>query len=83
LIINNGIIPLLMSATKERLMKQRLLQRTVLVLFMTVVVAFAIAGPPPPPPPPAPPAGIPIDGAVFLLLGAGLVYGARKLYKDQ
>jgi hypothetical protein len=63
-------------------MKQRFLQKTVLVLFMLVVGAFAYAGPPPPPPPPAPPAGVPIDGAVFLLLGGGLIYGARKLYKE-
>ncbi|HRG87402.1 MAG TPA: hypothetical protein PLW44_00165 [Chitinophagales bacterium] len=52
-----------------------------LVLMVVAVGVFA-QGPPPPPPPPAPPPGVPIDGGIFLLLGAGLVYGARKLYKE-
>ena len=78
-----GIIFLLPSATNERLMKQRLLRRTVLAALMTVVAVLAYSqGPPPPPPPPAPPSSVPIDGGVFLLLGAGLVYGSRKLYKE-
>ena len=66
-------------------MKQRFLQKTVLAVIMMVAVLFVYSqgGPPPPPPPPAPPTGVPIDGGVFLLLEAGLVYGARKLYKEQ
>jgi hypothetical protein len=52
-----------------------------LVLMVVAVGVFA-QGPPPPPPPPAPPPGVPIDGGIFLLMGAGLVYGARKLYKE-
>ncbi len=49
------------------------------VLLVLTVLVYA---PPPPPPPPASPDGVPIDGAVFLLIGAGLVYGGRKLYKE-
>ena len=62
-------------------MKRRFLQKTAITILMLVLAVFAYSVPPPPPPP-APPAGTPIDGAVFLLLGAGLVYGARKLYKE-
>ena len=51
-------------------------------MLLVACFAFSQGGPPPPPPPPPPPAGVPIDGAVFLLLGAGLVYGGRKLYKE-
>lgn len=63
-------------------MKQKFLQRVLLLVFMLVVVSFAYALPPPPPPPGGP-SGVPIDGGVFLLLGAGLFYGARKLYKEH
>jgi len=48
-------------------------------LLAVALVGYSV---PPPPPPPAPPAGVPIDGGFFLLLGAGLVYGARKLYRE-
>ncbi len=66
-------------------MKQKFLQKTVCTILMLIAVVFVYSqgGPPPPPPPPAPQAGVPIDGAVLLLLGTGLVYGARKLYKEQ
>lgn len=65
-------------------MKQGFLQKIACTLLMVVAfVVFAQAQLPPPPPPPAPQAGVPIDGAVLLLLGTGLVYGARKLYKEQ
>ncbi|MBP6731074.1 MAG: hypothetical protein KA149_03390 [Chitinophagales bacterium] len=62
-------------------MKQRFILRTVLATILLATTALLYA-PPPPPPPPAPPDGVPIDGAVFLLLGAGLIYGGRKLYKE-
>ena len=63
-------------------MKRRFLHKSVITILLLAISVFAYSVPPPPPPP-APPAGVPIDGAVFLLLGAGLVYGARKLYKEQ
>ena len=63
-------------------MRNKFLHRILLVSAMMVTTVLLHA-PPPPPPPPPPPAGVPIDGAVFLLLGAGLIYGARKLYKEQ
>ncbi|HLP19001.1 MAG TPA: hypothetical protein VK174_01795 [Chitinophagales bacterium] len=64
-------------------MKKRFTPRFLWTLILMVVAVGVFAqGPPPPPPPPAPPPGVPIDGGIFLLLGAGLVYGARKLYKE-
>ncbi len=67
----------------KRLMKKGLLLKSVFALVLMVVAVGVFAqGPPPPPPPPAPPPGVPIDGGIFLLMGAGLVYGARKLYKE-
>ena len=64
-------------------MKKNLLQKTIYTFLMLVIVAFAQAQLPPPPPPPGPQAGVPFDGAVLLLLGTGLIYGARKLYKEE
>ncbi len=50
-------------------------------MAFVAVAAFSYGAPPPPPPPPPPPGpGIPIDGASIALLGAGLAYGAKKLY---
>ncbi len=54
------------------------------VLLGLTFAAFSQGGPPPPPPPPPPPgSGVPIDGGVFLLLAAGLIYGSKKLYKGD
>lgn len=67
----------------KRLMRKSVLLKSVWALVLMVVAVGVFAqGPPPPPPPPAPPPGVPIDGGIFLLMGAGLVYGARKLYKE-
>lgn len=56
----------------------------VLAMLVISVVAFAQVGPPPaPPPPPPPPPGTPIDGGVVLLIAAGLIYGANKLYNNK
>ncbi|MFN8285145.1 MAG: hypothetical protein U0V74_00230 [Chitinophagales bacterium] len=66
-------------------MKKRHLQYLLLVaLVICAGAVFAQGGPPPPPPPPAPPPpNTPIDGGVFLMLAAGLAYGAKKLYSKD
>ena len=53
------------------------------VLLFTALASYAQLGPPPPPPPP-PPAddGAPLNGEVFLLIGAGLLY-ARGVFKNN
>ena len=53
-----------------------------LLAVLFTFVAFTVIAQPPPPPPPPPPPGppAPIDGGLALLIGAGLTYGAKKLY---
>ena len=54
--------------------------KLLLSLLLTVIATalFAQGGPgAPPPPPPA----APIDAGLFLLLGAGMLYGSYKMYK--
>ena len=34
-------------------------------------------------PPPPPPQDIPIDGGLLALLAAGLIYGAKEIYKYE
>jgi len=56
-----------------------------LVIFITLVFIMLpffmetiIAQPPPPKP-----KDIPLDGGLFSLLVAGLIYGGRKIYKEE
>lgn len=51
------------------------------VLISFVCVAQGSGNPPPPTPPP--PVGLPIDGGVLAVLGLGLLYGAKKLLKNN
>jgi len=46
----------------------------VLPLFMNTVLGQ---------PPPVDPKSIPIDGGLLSLLIAGLIYGGRKIYKEE
>lgn len=66
-------------------MRKRILQFAMFgVLLGVALAAFSQGGPPPPPPPlPPPGSGVPIDGGIFLLLAAGLIYGSKKLYKGE
>ncbi len=66
-------------------MKNKFLSITLTAVFLGLAfAAFSQGGPPPPPPPPPPPgSGVPIDGGIFMLLSAGLVYGAKKLYRSE
>jgi hypothetical protein len=48
------------------------------LLVLPVFIKDASAQPPPPPP-----QDIPIDGGLFVLIAAGVAYGARKLFKQQ
>lgn len=55
-------------------------------IFGASIASFALAPPPPPPPDEPgcwPPPCVPIDGGITLLIAAGAVYGARKLYLNQ
>ncbi|MFM2305593.1 MAG: hypothetical protein RLZZ367_262 [Bacteroidota bacterium] len=78
--MNNTFVDI--SYNKRLMRKSVLLKSAWALVLMVVAVGVFAQGPPPPPPPPAPPPGVPIDGGIFLLMGAGLVYGARKLYKE-
>ncbi len=49
----------------------------VIVFFWTTI---AFAEPIPPPPPTPPPPGLPIDGAVFVLIFISLIYGLYKIH---
>lgn len=62
-------------------MKNRVLKIFFIILFFMAFPFFienADAQPPPPPPEP-----IPLDGGLTLLIVAGAVYGAKKLYNQQ
>jgi hypothetical protein len=50
----------------------------VLFIIFPLFIQSAIGQPPPPPP-----QDIPIDGGLFFLLIAGLVYGGKKFYKKN
>ncbi len=69
-------------------MKKSFVQLLIIVSF-TFTSTFLLAqdAPPPPPPPPSDhgetgnaPAGAPIGGGLFILLGLGAAYGGKKLY---
>ncbi len=49
------------------------------ILFVFTNAVFLTQGPPPPAPPPPP--GLPIDGAVILVLVLGILYGVSKKTK--
>lgn len=54
---------------------------TIVLLILILFPLFyqsAIGQPPPPPP-----QDIPIDGGLFALLIAGVIYGGRKFYKNK
>lgn len=51
----------------------------ILLMFAPQLAEIALAAPPPPPPFQP----IPIDGGLGVLLAAGVLYGARKLYKNE
>lgn len=52
-----------------------------LIVAFTTTISFGQAVPPPIPPPPPPP-GLPIDGGIFWLFIAGILFGVKKLKKD-
>ena len=61
----------------------KLFSNKVLILvavFLSNTAAFAGPGNPPPPPTPPPP-GLPIDGAILLLVLVSLGYGLYKINK--
>ena len=49
--------------------------KTVLFMFLFVITDSVFAQGPPPPPPPV----TPIDGGLFALFAAGIIYGINKL----
>lgn len=51
-----------------------------LIVAFTTTISFGQAVPPPIPPPPPP--GLPIDGGIFWLFIAGILFGVKKLKKD-
>ena len=58
------------------------MKRTLIVIGLILGFVFIIqvvsAQPPPPPP-----QDIPIDGGLLALLTAGLIYGAKEIYKYE
>ncbi len=63
-----------------RIQNKRILASILFVLISFVCVAQSVMPPPPSPPPPP---GLPIDGGLLALLVLGLIYGAKKLYKNR
>ncbi len=60
--------------------KSRLIIIVITIIFIVapMFISPIIAQPPPPKP-----VAIPLDGGLFALLIAGLIYGGRKLYKEE
>ena len=63
-----------------RIQNKKIIASILFVLISFVCIAQG-SGPPPPSPPPPP--GLPIDGGILALLGLGLVYGIKKLFKTR
>ncbi len=63
------------------------MKKIILLIFFVLIItiSFGAAPPPPPPPPPPcwPPPCIPIDGGISLLMAAGAMYGAKKVYDTR
>jgi len=57
-------------------------QKAILILIFIVALVFSatIVSAQPPPPPPQ---DIPIDGGLLFLIGAGMAYGAKEIYKYE
>jgi len=56
---------------------------TMFLVIMPFIIQFAFGQPDPGGGPTNPVGGAPIDGGLTLLLGAGIAYGVKKLYKKQ
>lgn len=53
-----------------------------LILFLVYFNGYA-QGPPPPPPCPVPPCmPIPLDGEIWLLIVAGILFAVNRIYKN-
>ena len=60
--------------TKEKNSMTNKYLKTIIFFSMFIIVDFAFAQGPPPPPPP-----FPVDGGLFALFAAGVLYGISKL----
>ena len=67
--------------TVMKMQNKKIFASILFVLISFVCVAQGINPPPPPSPPPPP--GLPIDGGLLLVLGLGLIYGAKKILRAK
>ncbi|WP_299669421.1 PID-CTERM protein-sorting domain-containing protein [uncultured Polaribacter sp.] len=59
------------------------LKKILIVVIVLVFPLFTYGQMVPPPIPPPPPPGLPIDGFTGLLFVLGMVYGSKKIFKNN